>query len=483
MPSAAPVADPALPAPATVAEIDASCRLPLLFMFGSAALWLVAAGLLSLAASLSFHSPTLLSHCPWMTYGRVHPAHWNAFGYGFAAQAGMAVALWLLARLGRNPLGNPILLTFGAKLWNVGVTLGVFGILAGDTTGFEWMEMPRYAAGTLFFAYVIIGGTALFNLHERRERALYASQWYLLAALLWFPWIYSVANLMLVVSPVRGVMQSLVGWWFANNFVTLWLTPLALAVLFYLIPRQTGRPLNSHYVALFGFWTLAVFGGWGGVPVGAPLPGWISAVSTSAATLMAVPVLAVAVNLGSTMRDRDRTKDGIGLGFSRIALAGYAVAGLAGAVVAMPEVGRITQGTFVTPAIKFLLMYGFVGLALLGAIYHITPLLTGREFKTGPVKAHFAMVAGGAVLVFVLLVACGVKQGLALNHLTESKLTFGEISQGTLLFLRGSTLGEVVILLGNCLFAVTLFSLVGRHLWVQSGQLLGCTDCKAEVAK
>src|SRR6185436_10889988 len=209
-PAAVPAEETAV-APASAAEIDASCRLPLLFLFGSAALWLVLGGALAMIASLNFHKPSLLAHCPWMTYGRVVPAHWNCFAYGFAVQAGLGVGLWILARLGRTPLGHPLLLAFAIKLWNIGVTVGVIGILAGDSTGIEWLEMPRYASGMLFFAYTLIAGSALFNFHFRREPSLYPSQWYLLAALLWFPWIYSVANMLIVVTPVRGIMMSLVG--------------------------------------------------------------------------------------------------------------------------------------------------------------------------------------------------------------------------------------------------------------------------------
>jgi cytochrome c oxidase cbb3-type subunit 1 len=473
-----------LPAPASVAEVDASCRLPVLFMFVSAALWLVVGGVFSMLASLRFHSPTMLADCAWLTYGRVHPAHWNSFAYGFAAQAGMGVALWLLARLGRNPLGNPLLLTFGAKLWNLGVTMGVIGILAGDTTGFEFLEMPRYAAGTLFFAYVIIGGTALFNLHERRESSLQVSQWYLLAALLWFPWIYSVANLMLVVSPVRGVMQSLVGWWFANNFVTLWLTPLALAALFYLVPRQANKPLHSHYLALFGFWTLAVFGGWGGVPVNAPLPGWISAVSTSAATVMIVPVLAVSMNLMHTLCGRDKAH-GVATGarFSQVSFICFLLAGVLGSLVAVREIGVLLQGSLLTPAIKHLTLYGFVSMALFGAIYYIVPQLIGTELKGGMKTLHFMANTAGVVLVFVLLAAGGIKQGLALNFIGDEKLNFADVSQGTLMFMRGVTLGELVIVLGSLVLAFNLLSTVGGCLCKGTAQLLGCSNCKGEVAK
>ena len=50
--------------------------------------------------------------------------------YGFCLQAGLGVALWMLARLGRTTLAAPWLIIVGALCWNLGVAVGVLGILA-----------------------------------------------------------------------------------------------------------------------------------------------------------------------------------------------------------------------------------------------------------------------------------------------------------------------------------------------------------------
>src|SRR5712675_1411931 len=85
---------------ATNAEIDLSCRIPLLVLFGGAAFWLVISSIFGLISSLHFHGPSLFADTAWLTYGRVRPAANNALLYGFAIPAGLGVCLWLLARLG-----------------------------------------------------------------------------------------------------------------------------------------------------------------------------------------------------------------------------------------------------------------------------------------------------------------------------------------------------------------------------------------------
>ena len=196
--------------------------MPLLALFGGAAFWLVVGSVLGLMASIKFHAPDFLANCAWLTYGRLQPAADDALLYGFCLPAGLGVALWLLARLSQTPLRGAVVPIVAANLWHLGVFVGLVAILIGDSTGFAWLEFPRGGSVPIFFAYLLLALWAMMIFAGRRERALYPSQWFLVAALFWFPWIYSTANLFLVAWPVRGVAQAVIGWWFANNLLVVW---------------------------------------------------------------------------------------------------------------------------------------------------------------------------------------------------------------------------------------------------------------------
>jgi len=131
-------------------EVDASLRVPLLALFGGAAVWLVVGLALGLIAGIKFHAPDFLGGCPLLTYGRVAPAANDAVLYGFCLPAGLGVALWIFARLSRNPLALPLVPVVAANLWHLGVFIGTAGILLGDSTGHAWLEYPRAAAVLLF---------------------------------------------------------------------------------------------------------------------------------------------------------------------------------------------------------------------------------------------------------------------------------------------------------------------------------------------
>ena len=144
--------------PVTDRQIDASCRVPLLALFGGAALWLVLGLILALIASIKFHAPDFLADCPLLTYGRVQPAANDLILYGFAIPAALGVVLWIFARLSQVELVLPMVPVVAANLWHLGVLIGFVGILLGNSTGFLWLEFPRPATPLLFAAFVLIYG-------------------------------------------------------------------------------------------------------------------------------------------------------------------------------------------------------------------------------------------------------------------------------------------------------------------------------------
>src|SRR5678816_2452245 len=83
----------------------------------------------------------------------------------------------------------------------------------------------------------------------------------------------------------------------------LWLIPVALAVIYYFIPRITGRPLHSRGLALVGFWMLALGGSWTAFRelVGGPLPAWMTSTGVGAGIVMLVPATCAVMNWGKTL--------------------------------------------------------------------------------------------------------------------------------------------------------------------------------------
>ena len=436
------------------ALIDASTRLPVLFFYTSAIAWLLIGTLLAGFVSFKLHMPDLLANCSYLTWGRVRPAHMNVMVFGWASMAGIGTAIWLMARLCRTTLRHPLLLVGGGVFWNIGVLLGVGGILAGGSTGQQWLEFPGYAAIVLFVAYSLVLSWAVLMFRFRRGENIYITQWYLLGAFLWFPWAYGAAQILLFVVPVQGVLQAVVVWWFANNLLFLWFGAIALGTAYYMIPKVIGRPVYSYHLAAVGFWTYAFFASWTGMQriVDGPLPAWMITASIAATILTIIPVATVGLNHHMTMRGHfGLLRYSPTLRFTVFGAISYTVFSAVGVLISLRSVARYVQFTQASVAYTHLGLYAFFTMVMFGSMYYIVPRLVGREWRYAAlIKLHFwASVYGIGLMVLMLLVG-GFVQGLSMN---DSTLSFTESTQAILPYLRGRSVSGILMTVAHFVFA------------------------------
>jgi len=463
-PSPADAGDPGC-SPASLAAIDASCRKPILLLFGAGVVWLMIGTVLALLASWKLHEPALLTDHAWLTFGRIRPAHTHAVVYGFAFQAAMGVALWLVSRLGRTPLWHPGIATCGALFWNLGMAVGTAALLGGESTGIEWLEFPRYVSPILFASYALMGIAGMPALGSRPQRRWFVSQWYLLAAVFWFPWLYSTANILLLFEPVRGAAQATVNWWYGSNLLALWFTPVGLGALYYFVPKRIGQPVHSHALAVIGFGSLALWGGWGGMQhlVGGPIPAWLVTVSIAAGLMLMTSVAANAVNLHQTMAGHfHRLRQDLALRFMVFGGMSFALAGLCGMLMALRSISEITHFTHLTIAHAHHGLYAFFSMVMFGSIYSIAPRLTGCPWPSPRlISLHFWTAAVGLLLYLGVLIPGGIAQGLAMN---SPDIPFLEVVRGTIPYLRLRTAAGFVLAASHTVFLVHLAWMTARRV-------------------
>jgi len=439
-------------------RIDASCRVPLLALFGGAALWLVVGLAMSLVAIMTFHKPDMFADCPFLTYGRAQAAANDLLLYGFCIPAGLGVMLWIFARLSQAELCLPLASIAAANLWHLGVLVGTVAILIGDSTGYAWLEFPRGASVLLFAAFLLVAISAMATFGARKERELYPSHWFLLAALFWFPWIYSTANLFLIVHhPVRGVAQAAIDWWFSNNLVFVWLALVGIGTVFYFLPKLANRPLHSRFLALFAFWTLILFGTWCGIPQGAPVPAWMPSASAAAASLLIVPLIAIAVIACKTVCGSTVACKGGPMCHIKFGTTAFILSGLMLIAASCPQFSRVVEFTWFGPAQAQLQILGFFTIVMCGAIYELLPRVMNFELPFPKfVRLQHWLFMLGVVLWVGSLAVGGVEQGMKLQN---PEAAFADSTNVALIFLRAGTTGLLLILLGSLLFAANIFAM------------------------
>ena len=399
------------------AGIDRSLRHPVMFFLTSGAAWLAVSIVLGIIASAKVHSPYFLSEWSWTTYGRISPAHINTLIYGWGFQAAFAVIIWLMARLSRKECTSAGVILAAGHVWNLGVALGVVGILAGFGTGLPWMEFPAFAWPVLLVSYFVIVIGAFIQFRVKPEGHVYISQWYLLGAMIWFPWVFITANTLLHVLPGHPVMAAGINAWYKSSLIFLFFTPVALGTAYYLAPKVTGRPVFSYTLAKLGFWSLAIIAPWAGMQklAGAPIPFFLPYVGAAATVLFFIPAISASVNILRTMiTSKEAVAASPSLRFTAAGMGGLVLLAIAAVVFNLPNSTLpLTQFSMSGYGFEILALYGFFSFVMFGAVYFIVPRVTRREWLSRRlIKIHFLFSVYGIITVALVALFGGLQQGI-----------------------------------------------------------------------
>jgi len=417
-------------------SIDSTLRLPVIILFGNAIHWLVVASFLSVIVSLKLVFPSFLGGIGFFSYGRLAPVARDLMLYGWALQAGLATGLWLMAKLCDRTLVNKGSITLlnsliisATVIWNLAVLLGSLSILAGYSTGVEWLEYPNWASAMLFLSYLLIAIWGVLLFERKRKRNAEVAQWYLVAGFCSFPWVYGTANLLLTWKPIQASAQGPIQSWFCGSLLALCFLPTAVAALYALIPRILGGHLHRSDLATLGFWMLLLLGGWSGSArlIGGPVPVWMTSTGVVAGILFIIPVSIIAINLLGTMRRCTPQADHfLSYRFLTMGLYSLIVLGVLCILCSIPTVSGALNLTGFTEAKYQLCLLGVVSFPLFGVLYLALPGLIGRHgWCDTLIERHYWLTFTGLWLLFCLMILDGLFTGLALD---DPAITFINIT-------------------------------------------------------
>lgn len=451
------------------ADIDRSLRHPVMFFFTSGAVWLAVSLVLGIIASAKTHSPDFLSCLPCFNVGRTMPAHMSTLVYGWGAQVAFGVILWLMSRLSRQECKKSGIILAAGHVWNAMVGIGTLFVLAGEGTGMVWMAFPKFVMITLLVTYFAIGIWAVISFRVRRGGHIYISQWYLLAALFWFPWVL-ISGLVFTqfyLGDGHPMMVTASAAWFRSALMFLFFTPVAVASAYYIAPKVSGRPVYSYSLAILGFWALAIVGPWAGMQrmMGTPIPSFIQFISAGAVILLIIPALAMVINIIKTAAsNKSAMAHSPSLRFTVAGAVGMLVFAVLGGFMALPGALQFTQFSTAQYGLELTGLLGFFSMCMFGAIYFIVPRITNREWiSAGMISQHFWLtVYGVAFIALFYTLLGGFMHGYTLEQVGEPT----EAAVGRLYpYAIGLTTGFVFILIATFMFCVHLLL-----MWLRLGR-------------
>jgi cytochrome c oxidase cbb3-type subunit 1 len=456
-----------------LAAIDASVRWPVLVCLLTAVHWMVVGTVLLVYASSLTHPQDKFPILGWFvdlsanfsmfTYGRVLPAAIDALVYGWASTAGLGLAVWLLARTSRAPACAPAALMTAVVFWNLGVAIGLTGIFLGDSTSVELLEFPTYATWALWLAYALFSLWAVATYLGRRAGHDHIAQDWLLVALFAFPWLYGAGSVLLSshALPGSGVIQEVIGAWFVHGIYTLWLAPLGLGLLYYLIPKISGISIRFGSKTRIAFWTWIIFAPWTAVHdlVGGPFPAQTVTIGLIMSGLIFIPVALIGFNLVSTAfaaEGKQGHHGGVVFPFLVLAAVLFVVAGISEEILSIRSANDLLRFTMFRECNSILWVYGFFSFVAFGAIYYVVPRLLDFGWRSSLlVRIHYYTSLYGILLFIAVLGFGGVMQGQTLEN-PDAQVTIDMATSVAGSFHIAATIFISLIAIGNGVFALHL---------------------------
>jgi cytochrome c oxidase cbb3-type subunit I len=384
--------------------------------------WLLLFPTIGAFISTKFNYPTFLGDVSWLTFGRLRPMHVNGVIWGAFSTLFIGLCYYIVPRLTGVRVWGERWSQALLWIWNLNLAAAVVLLALGWNRGWEAGEFPLINVVVTFLALLFLTVQFLMTIKERRERPLYVSLWYLIAAFIWTD--VNLVLLMLGPYHIPGINNAAWHGLFIHYVVGLWITPAGYVLIYYFLPASVKNPIYSHRLSLIGFWSLAFFYPFVGIHhyLYSPIADWAETIAIVSSMMLIIPVWTVLQNFFGTMIGRwPEFSRNLPAKFLIVGSLMYLVGCFQGSLEALRSLQQPTHFTDFVISHSHLTVFGtFVVWAIAGTMY-VWPRLANDaplwSFRVG--NWGFWLVTLGISAMGLVLTAQGLQQGFMLMAGTE----------------------------------------------------------------
>jgi len=424
------------------------------------------------------------------TFGRLRPLHTDGVIYGFMLSGIWCTWYYIGQRVLKVSMAESKFLMAIGKihfwLYLAVVAVAMISLVLGITTSKEYAEF-EWPIDILVVIVWILWGISIFGLIGiRREKSLYISLWYYIASFLGVAMLYLFNNMAIPtyfatgygdwwhsVSMYSGTNDAMVQWWFGHNAVAFLFTVAIVAMVYYFLPKESGRPIYSYKLSLLSFWGLMFLYLWAGGHhlLYSTVPDWMQTMGSVFSIVLIVPSWGSAVNILLTMKGEwNQVQENTLVKFMIMASTFYMFSTLEGSIQSVKSVNALAHFTDWIPGHVHDGTLGWVGFMIMAAIFHMLPRLYKREiYSKKLMETQLWMQTVGVVLYFTSMWVAGITQGMMWRASDQyGNLAYSFIDTVTVLHpyytIRG--VGGLLYLLGFFIFVYNVYKTItsGRVL-------------------
>ncbi len=418
--------------------------------------------------------PALNFDLPWISYGRLRPLHTNAVIFAFGGSALFATCYYVVQRTCHVRLFSDGLAAFTFWGWQLIIVLAAVTLPLGLTQGKEYAELiwpidVLIAVVWVAFAVVFFGTVV-----KRRVKHIYVANWFYAAFIITVAILHIVNSLAVPVGLLQsypiysGVVDAMVQWWYGHNAVGFFLTAGFLAMMYYFVPKQAGRPVYSYRLSVVHFWALISIYMWAGPHHlhYTTLPDWAQSLGMVFSVMLLAPSWGGMINGIMTLSGAwHKLRTDPILKFMIVSLSFYGMSTFEGPMMSVKTVNALSHYTDWTIGHVHSGALGWVAMITAGCTYSLIPRVFGRDamYSTRLIDLHFWVSTIGVVLYIASMWIAGVMQGLmwrAVNDDGTLTYSFIESLKATYPYYAVRLVGGVLFLAGMFIMAYNVYKTV-----------------------
>jgi cytochrome c oxidase cbb3-type subunit I/II len=452
-------------------------------------------GLVGTAAGLliacQLFMPELNLNTPFTTFGRLRPLHTNAVIFAFVGNGMFCGIYYSLQRLCKARMFSDALSWFNFWGWNAIIVSAAITLPLGLTTTKEYAELEWPIDIAIAIVWVAFTVNLLGTIIKRREKHMYVAIWFYIATAVTVAMLHIFNSLAIPASLFKsypiyaGVQDALVQWWYGHNAVAFFLTTPYLGLMYYFLPKASGRPVFSYRLSIIHFWALIFVYIWAGPHhlLYTALPDWAQSLGMAFSVMLVAPSWGGMLNGLLTLRGAwDKVRQEPMLKFMVVAVTAYGMSTLEGPVMAIKTVNALSHYTDWTVAHVHTGALGWNGFLTFSMLYWLFPRLWNTKlWSVKLANYHFWIGLLGMMFYVVPMYTSGITQGLMWKQFTADGFlqypNFLETVIRLVPMYQLRALGGSLYVIGIVLMLYNLFKTA------KAGQFIGDETVQAAVEK
>ncbi|RIU86178.1 cytochrome-c oxidase, cbb3-type subunit I [Candidatus Karelsulcia muelleri] len=321
-----------------------------------------------------------------MGYGRLRMIHTTTVIFAFVGNIIFTGSYYSLQRLLKSRMYSDILSWINFWGWQIFIILSWITFLLGINTSKEYAEHEWPLDIIICIVWIIYGINIIGTILKRRIKHIYVSIWFFIGTWVSVCILHIFNNIELPIylfsfksySIYAGVQDALVQWWYGHNAVAFILTTPILGLMYYFVPKASGKPIYSYKLSIIHFWSLIFIYIWAGPHhlIYTALPAWAQMLGTIFSIMLIAPSWGGMLNGLLTLRGIwNKVRKNHILKFFVLSITCYGMATFEGPMLATKKLNSIAHFTDWIVAHVHIGTLGWNGFMAFGVIYWLVEKL------------------------------------------------------------------------------------------------------------